>query len=111
MRELVVITRVDTKSKRQRSLKRRLFYAALPTTLAFLIIARGTMAAAQGSDTARLSTEAAVIYKLVKQQRAGELKWQQIPWLTDLPEAIRQARVENRPILLWVAGDDPLERC
>ncbi len=43
--------------------------------------------------------------------RAGERKWQQIPWLTDLAEGQRQARRERRPIFLWVSGDDPLGRC
>ena len=40
-----------------------------------------------------------------------ELKWQRIPWLTDLTKGIETARQERRPILLWVTGDDPLERC
>jgi hypothetical protein len=43
--------------------------------------------------------------------RSEELKWQRIPWLTDLAEGQRLARAEQRPIFLWVTGDDPLERC
>ena len=42
---------------------------------------------------------------------SAELKWQRIPWLTDLAHGQRAAREERRPILLWVTGDDPLERC
>ena len=42
---------------------------------------------------------------------AAELRWQQIPWLLDLAEGCRIARMERRPIFLWVTGDDPLERC
>jgi hypothetical protein len=42
---------------------------------------------------------------------ATELKWQQIPWQTDLAKGQRVAQEERRPILLWVTGDDPLERC
>jgi hypothetical protein len=42
---------------------------------------------------------------------AGELRWQRIPWLTDLSAAQQVARKEGRPLLLWVTGDDPLERC
>ena len=34
-----------------------------------------------------------------------------IPWLVDLDQAIRQAKKEKRPILIWVSGDEPLERC
>jgi hypothetical protein len=41
---------------------------------------------------------------------AGELKWQRIPWLTDLTKGQIVARAERRPIFLWVTGDDPLER-
>ena len=40
-----------------------------------------------------------------------ELRWQQIPWVTDLAEGQRLALEERRPIFLWVTGDDPLERC
>jgi len=43
--------------------------------------------------------------------KAGEYKWQQIPWILDLGEGIQAAREEKRPVLLWVSGDDPLERC
>lgn len=38
-------------------------------------------------------------------------KWLTIPWLRDLGEAVRAAKVERRPVLIWVSGDDPLERC
>ena len=40
-----------------------------------------------------------------------EPKWQRIPWLLDLNEGIRVAKAEGRPVLIWVSGDDPLERC
>jgi hypothetical protein len=60
---------------------------------------------------AGLPKTADLIYRHVKRQVPNELSWQQIPWAVDLAEAIRQARVEKRPILIWVAGDDPLERC
>lgn len=40
-----------------------------------------------------------------------ELRWQQIPWVLDLAEGRRLAKAEERPIFLWVTGDDPLERC
>src|SRR5262245_14749574 len=38
-------------------------------------------------------------------------KWLSIPWLVDLNEAMRTAKDEGRPIVIWVSGDDPLERC
>jgi hypothetical protein len=40
-----------------------------------------------------------------------ELRWQKIPWVTDLAEGQRLAQTEGRPLFIWVTGDDPLERC
>ncbi len=62
-----------------------------------------------GAD--RLEGDAARMYSLVKTPHPGELKWQQVPWLTDLREAVRQAKEEKRPLVLFVSGDDPLEKC
>jgi hypothetical protein len=45
--------------------------------------------------------------KLPESQR----KWERIPWVTDLSEGRRLALQQNRPIFLWVTGDDPLEWC
>lgn len=40
-----------------------------------------------------------------------ELRWRQIPWVLDLAKGQGLAAREERPIFLWVTGDDPLERC
>ena len=68
-------------------------------------------AAAASPDLARLSPEASRLYAAVRNPRPDELRWQQIPWLVDLQEGMRLAREENRPLLLFVSGDDPLEKC
>ena len=67
--------------------------------------------AARSPGADHLPAEAARMYALVKTPHPGELRWQQIPWLTDLREAVRQAGAEGRPLLLFVSGDDPLEKC
>jgi hypothetical protein len=90
--------------------------------LAPLIVASaGTVAACAAVPAAQpadrnpgadhLPGNAARMYDFVKTPHPGELKWQQIPWLTNLGEAVRQARAERRPLLLFVSGDDPLEKC
>src|SRR4051794_34310384 len=91
-------------------------------TLALVIVATAGRGAA-GADTPtdrpadrnvstdRLPADAARMYGFVKTPHPGELKWQQIPWLTDLREAVRQAKAEIRPLLLFISGDDPLEKC
>ncbi len=61
-------------------------------------------------DVARLPKAAARLYADVT-LFPRPAKWLDIPWLLDLNEAVRQAKAENRPVLIWVSGDDPLERC
>ncbi len=65
----------------------------------------------QGSNVDRLPPDAARMYTIVKKPHPGELKWQQIPWLLDLEQGIRLAEEEKRPLLIFVSGDDPLEKC
>jgi hypothetical protein len=74
-------------------------------------VARRPTQTATRAQAVRLPAAADVMYKYLKRLHPGELKWQEIPWLVDLEEGIRQAKAESRPILLWVSGDDPLERC
>jgi hypothetical protein len=31
--------------------------------------------------------------------------------MQDLDVAVKQAKKEKRPLFIWVAGDEPLERC
>jgi hypothetical protein len=62
-------------------------------------------------DVARLPAPSARLYAettLFPQST----KWRDaIPWVLDLSAGIRLASEEKRPLLIWVSGDDPLERC
>ena len=74
---------------------------------ATLVVAGVVLAAAEPpSNDDVLAKRAAAI-----KPAPDELRWQQIPWVTDLAEGQRLAQTERRPIFLWVTGDDPLERC
>jgi hypothetical protein len=47
---------------------------------------------------------------------ATDFRWQQIPWHTEPADALKQAKAENRPLFVWLAGGrdrdgSPLERC
>lgn len=61
-------------------------------------------------DVPRLPPEAARLYADAT-LFPRPTKWLDIPWLLDLNEAVRAATAEHRPVLIWVSGDDPLERC
>jgi hypothetical protein len=62
-------------------------------------------------DVARLPRPAAQLYADTT-LFPRPTKWRdRIPWVLDLDEGIRLAKQEARPLLIWVSGDDPLERC
>jgi hypothetical protein len=55
-----------------------------------------------------LSAERLEKLKAVIRPAAEEDRYRQIPWLTDLWEARRQAAVQGKPILLWEMDGHPL---
>jgi hypothetical protein len=81
----------------------RRFAPALPALLLLAPLCRS-------ADTDRLSPIDRRYYHAIK-PAAGEVRWQQIPWVQDLAEAVGQAKKEKRPLFVWVAGDEPLGRC
>jgi hypothetical protein len=68
-----------------------------------LVILASVAGIARGQE---LADRAAVIKPTAK-----ELTWLKIPWVLDFKAAQNTAKLESRPIFLWVTGDDPLERC
>jgi hypothetical protein len=88
-----------------------MFSSGFRRALATLLVAGSCALLPAQSGSERLPYQAARFYRWVKQPHPGELKWQQIPWLVDLEQGIHVAREENRPLVLFVSGDDPLEKC
>ncbi|HEV3116731.1 MAG TPA: hypothetical protein VGY58_06735 [Gemmataceae bacterium] len=66
--------------------------------------------AVQHPDISRLPPAVALLYADTT-LFPRPTRWLDIPWMLDLNEAIRIAGAERRPVLIWVSGDDPLERC
>jgi hypothetical protein len=99
----------DTAQRSSASLRTAVVVFSL--ALAADAIAAETEALAPAEGAGRLPADAAAVYTYVKKPLPGELKWQDIPWTVDLAEGMRLAAEERRPLLLFVSGDDPLERC
>jgi hypothetical protein len=62
--------------------------------------------------------ELAALLKKAAPYRPGahDLVWRDIPWYSDPAAALKQAKDENRPLFVWLAGGrdrdgSPLERC
>lgn len=81
------------------------------TTALIVTVASAGPPTTVNPSVSRLRGDAARMYVLVKRPHPDELRWQRIPWLIDLRQGIRQAKAEHRPILMFVSGDEPLEKC
>jgi len=83
----------------------------LAVGLGLLVLAAAPMPAQDAPENAALVKKALAI-----RPPAADFAWQQIPWHTDGAEALKEARAEQRPLLVWLAGGrdrdgSPLERC
>ena len=60
--------------------------------------------------TSRMDPDAAGLEAMLAYVRpkADEVKWQAIPWQTDLWEARRLAAEAGKPIFLWAMNGNPL---
>src|SRR4051812_38593871 len=110
------MARVDQFTDDRRIQRHLLRKSMRDITVSFLAVALlaagvGPLAAQVTTAPAGLPSLASRMYTIVKTPVPGELKWQEIPWLVELQDGLRLARDENRPLLLWVSGDDPLEKC
>ncbi len=60
---------------------------------------------------------AAILKKAATVRPSGrDFAWREIPWHDDASAALKEARDEKRPLLVWLAGGrdrdgTPLERC
>ena len=45
--------------------------------------------------------------------KADKVAWRQIPWKTCLLEGLKESREKNKPVILWIFIDRPVddERC
>ncbi len=59
------------------------------------LVAGGVLCGAEPGPTEQMLAKRAAVIKPAPQ----ELRWQQIPWLTDRAEGQRLAKAERRPIL------------
>ncbi len=72
----------------------------------FFLSAALLAAPARGEDAPDLETKADAI-----RATAAELRFLEIPWLTDVSDAFLAATKEKRPIFLYLVTGDPLDDC
>lgn len=75
------------------------------------VLVAASASAADVPERAELLKKAAAV-----RPAAADFAWQQIPWHTEAAPVLKEARAENRPLFVWLAGGrdrdgSPLERC
>jgi hypothetical protein len=81
-------------------------------TLAALLLVGAASTAARGDDAVPDLTPADFERLLAAiRPQPGESPWREIPWLTNVTKARRQASAENKPLVIFTAADgSPLSR-
>jgi hypothetical protein len=79
--------------------------------LALLLFPAVALAADDPAERTDLLKKAAAV-----RPAPADFAWQQIPWHTEAATALKEAKAENRPLFVWLAGGrdrdgSPLERC
>ncbi len=82
----------------------------------FGLIVGSWIALASADDLAKPSQQTKSREQLqadVESLYVAEVAWRSIPWRTCLLEGIRESRQQNKPIILWIFIDRPIddERC
>jgi hypothetical protein len=74
----------------------------------FGIASLGFLASVEAATPQSLTAANFESLRTLIKPHAGEDKWAEIPWLTDLWEARKRAAAEGKPILLWEMDGHPL---
>ena len=83
-------------------------FTRMKCLLAGVVLTLPTLVSADDVD--RLPDTKALYYKAIVPVES-EQKWQRIPWMTKLDEAVAVAAKEKRPVCVWVVDNEPLDRC
>ena len=81
---------------------------AFATTLSLFVLLPSFPVCAQ--ESVRSVELKQATYSMIREAillKPSEVEWEQIPWQPNLGEAIREARRQDRPILLWMMNGHP----
>jgi hypothetical protein len=82
-------------------------------TIAFLLLAAIGVAEAQDERPAKEAPTAESLHREIEALKAVKVAWREIAWKSCLLEGLQEARAKNKPALLWVFIDRPIDdaRC
>lgn len=83
------------------------------TAIALLLQAAIGIAWAQGGRSAPKAPAPEALRSEIEALKAAKVAWREIAWKSCLLEGLNEARAKNRPALLWVFIDRPIDdaRC
>lgn len=82
-------------------------------TIAFLLLAAVGIGRSQDTRSAKKAPTPETLKADIDVLKASKVAWREIAWKSCLLEGLKEARVKNKPALLWVFIDRPIDdaRC
>ncbi|HVA45889.1 MAG TPA: hypothetical protein VNH11_05830 [Pirellulales bacterium] len=82
-------------------------------TIAFLLLATIGIAWAEDGRPAKKAPTPETLQSEIEALKAAKVAWREIAWQSCLLEGLKEARAQNKPALLWVFIDRPIDdaRC
>jgi hypothetical protein len=80
---------------------------------AFLLLAAARVAKAQDDRPAQKAATPEALKAEIDTLKAPKVAWREIAWKSCLLEGLKESREKNKPVLLWVFIDRPVDdaRC
>ena len=81
--------------------------------LSLLLLATSNAFAQQAVSPAKKATTPEALQAQIESLKAPKVAWREIAWKSCLLEGLAEARAKNKPALLWVFIDRPIDdaRC
>ena len=83
------------------------------TTIALLLLAAASHAWAQDERPGQKATTPEALKTEIEALKVAKVAWREIAWKSCLLEGLKESRAKNKPALLWVFIDRPVDdaRC
>lgn len=88
-------------------------YPIIPSSLLSAGVLAATMLAAHAEVAAKTADTPESLMAEIEALKAAKVAWREISWKNCLLDGLRESRAQNKPALLWIFIDRPIDdaRC
>jgi hypothetical protein len=88
-------------------------YPIIPSSLVSVGVLAVTMLAARAEEPAKTADTPEALKAEIEALKVAKVAWREISWKSCLLDGLSESRAENKPALLWIFIDRPIDdaRC